>query len=314
MAAEMNVLMLGGARRVAFGELLRESGSCMGVEVKILSYELTADVPIASIGEVIIGRKWSDADVVDDIVGIARSRGVGMILPFVDAAIEIASRCRPLLPDVFIPVSDPDVCRTMYDKVAAAQAFVGAGIPVPATFNSAAPLFPVIAKPRLGSASKGIIVCRSEEELAQIENTGDYLLQEYIADREEYTADCYVAATGEMLVCVPRLRIEVAGGEVTRTQTRRIQAIIDMCRTAIARLRLRGPVTLQFIRDKATCRYLLMEVNPRLGGGVVCSIHAGAPIAGYLLREALGMPVAPVADWKENALMARYMKEVMFFK
>ena len=34
----------------------------------------------------------------------------------------------------------------------------------------------------------------------------------------------------------------------------------------------RGPVTVQLIRDRKSGHNMVMEVNPRLGGGVVTSI------------------------------------------
>ena len=77
---------------------------------------------------------------------------------------------------------------------------------------------------------------------------------------------------------------------------------------------LRGPVTLQFLHDLDNDRYLLMEVNPRLGGGVICSIYAGAPIADYILKEAVGASVRPCTDWAPGTLMARYQKEAIFYK
>lgn len=61
-----------------------------------------------------------------------------------------------------------------------------------------------------------------------------------------------------------------------------------MSRKVIEHFRLTGPVTIQFLHDLDKDRFLLMEVNPRLGGGVICSIYAGAPITDYILLEAMG--------------------------
>ena len=57
-----------------------------------------------------------------------------------------------------------------------------------------------------------------------------------------------------------------------------------------------------------------MEVNPRLGGGVVCSIYAGAPFTDYILQESMDVPISPCDDWTDGTLMTRYWKEVVFFK
>lgn len=307
------VLMLGGARRVSMAELLIKSAARLGHELKILSYELTNQVPIAAVGEVIVGMKWSEPGVVDDLVKICREKEVNIILPFVDGAIEVASRCSALLPQVFVPVSDSDVAAMMFDKVEAAKAFHDAQIPIPTTYSALTAAIPAIAKPRHGSASRGIKVFYNIEDLMHLNNIGDYLIQEYIENRHEYTVDCYVNAQGEVMCTVPRLREEVMGGEVTRTRTCRNETLERMSADVITAFKLRGPVTLQFIHDLTHDRYLLMEVNPRLGGGVICSIYAGAPIADYILQESLGVPLSPCSDWTDNTLMTRYWKEVIFY-
>ena len=210
------VMMLGGARRVSIAELLKKSGARLGHQVDILSYELSTDVPIASVAEVITGLKWSDPGVVDHIVRICKDKEVDIILPFVDGAIEIAARCSALLPEVFVPVSEPSVAAMMFDKVEAARAFKEAGIAIPTTYSVLTASIPAIAKPRHGSASRGIKVFHNIEDLMHLHNISDYLIQEYISHREEYTVDCYVSAKGEVMCAVPRIRLEVMGGGVRR--------------------------------------------------------------------------------------------------
>jgi len=307
------ILMLGGARRVSMAELLSHSARQMGYEVQIFSYELLEQVPIAAVAKVVVGLKWSDPAVVEDIVRVVRENDVNIILPFVDGAIEVASRCRELLPDVFIPVSDPEVSGKMFDKQAAAALFEEAGMPIPMTYSVINAEVPAIAKPKHGSASRGIKVFYNMEDLMHLKNIEDYLVQEYIEQREEYTVDCYVTQQGEILCTVPRLRIEVMGGEVTRTKTCRIPELMKMSSRVIEAFKLRGPVTLQFLHDLSRDRYLLMEVNPRLGGGVVCSIYAGAPITDYIINESLNVNIRPCDDWSNDTLMTRYQKEVIFY-
>lgn len=306
------VMMLGGARRVSVAEQLRNSGTRIGCDVELVSYELTQQVPISIVSQVVVGLKWTDPDVIDDIVRVAIENEVSIILPFVDGAIEIASKCRERLPDVFIPVGDFETSRKMFDKIEAAAAFRKAGLPIPSTYTAVNAEVPAIAKPRKGSSSRGIFIFHNMDELMHLENLENYLIQEYIPHFDEYTVDCYVSVSGEILVTVPRLRIEVQGGEATRTETVRNATLERMSRDVIEAFSLRGPVTIQFLHDLDRDRYLLLEVNPRLGSGVVCSIHAGAPITDYILQEALGIPVTRYDDWADRTLMARYQKEVIF--
>lgn len=311
---KINIMMLGGARRVSMAELFKRSGERIGREVSIISYELIEQVPIALEGKVVVGLRWSDPNVVADIVRVAKEYEIDIILPFVDGAIEIASKVKPHLPEVFIPVGDFEVNRTMFDKVSAAKAFEAAGIPIPKTYTALSAKMPAIAKPRKGSASRGIRIFHTLDELMQLENFNDYLVQEYLENKEEYTVDCYVSQKGEILTVVPRCRLEIMGGEVTRTITCRNAKLDELSKKVINTFNLRGPVTLQFLHDLDKDRYLLMEVNPRLGGGVVCSIYAGAPIADYIIDESRGITLNPCDDWAYNTLMARYLKEAIFYE
>lgn len=305
--------MLGGARRVSMAEQLIRSGQRVGYQVKLVSYELMAEVPIAIIAEVIVGLKWNDPEVVSDICRICREKEINIILPFVDGAIEIAALCKELLPDIFVPVIEPGLAEKMFDKVEAARLFMEGDFKIPQTYTVLNAEMPAIAKPRKGSASRGIKIFHNIDDLMHLDNLQEYLVQEYIADNREYTIDCYVAQTGEILVTVPRIRLEVMGGEVTRTRTVYNETLMECSEKVLRHFGFHGPVTLQYIENIHTGQFYLMEINPRLGGGVICSIFAGAPITDYIIREALGLTVAPTTDWIPGTLMARYQKEAIFF-
>lgn len=309
----LTILMLGGARRVSMAELLKRSGERLGYDIRIVSYELDSQVPIATVGKVVTGLRWNDPMVVEDILRVVIEHEARIILPFVDGSISVAAHCKERMPDLFVPVSDPDTATLMFDKILAAKAFKEAGVPIPTTYKIIDAEMPVIAKPRFGSASRGIHIFDDIEDLMHLKDISEYLLQEYIEEKKEYTVDCYVGRKGEILVTVPRERLEIMGGEVTRTITTRLPQLEEMSRDIISKFELRGPVTLQFLYDIRRDRYLLMEVNPRLGGGVICSIYAGAPIPDYILSEALDIPVRPCDDWIDRTLMARYQKETIFF-
>lgn len=304
--------MLGGSRRVSMAQLLKESGRRLGCEVEIISYELDTQVPIALEGEVIRGKSFSDPEVVDDIARIVKEHDVKIILPFINSAIEVASLCKERIPGVFVPVSDFSTTSKMFDKVEAARLYKEAGFPIPRTYSIIDNEMPAIVKPRKGGSSRGIKIFNEVDDLMLLEDLDKYLIQEFIPNNHEYSIDCYVSAEGEILCTVPRERLEVMGGEVTRTKTYRNEEIMQMCRKVLEYFKLTGPVTIQVLHDLDNDRMLLMEVNPRLGGGVICSIYAGAPIPDYILLEAMGKKVTPSAGWQDGVLMARYQKEAIF--
>ena len=202
---KVNILFLGGAKRVSMGRKFIEAGRRMGMDVRLYSYELSPYVPIACIAEVIIGLKWADPEVTAHIHGIIEQKGIDILVPFVDGAVEVAARCRDEYGDVWVPVGDAALSARMFDKVEADSLFRSLDLPVPGLEK-----FPLIAKPRFGSASKGLIIIHDAAELDALgERARDYLIQECITRRKEITVDCYVTLEGEIITAVSRYRIDV---------------------------------------------------------------------------------------------------------
>lgn len=310
----MNILFLGGAKRVSMARMFIEAGRHLGHEVNIFSYELEDDVPIACVGRVVKGLKWSDPGLMDDLASLVKREKINIMVPFVDAAVEVCARFRNAHHEVWSPVSDEKRCVVMFDKILSARLFEALGLPAPVTMSIGDGRFPKIAKPRRGSASKGIKVIREAADEAQLlAHVDDYLIQEYIATAEEYTVDCYVSRHGKIVCAVPRRRLEVAGGEVTRSVTVDIPALNRLSLLTLEQTGLKGAVTLQFLHDITDGRWLLMEINPRLGGGAVCAVHAGANLPEYIIRESLGLEIES-PEWASGVEITRYMQEVVFRK
>lgn len=185
----VNVLFLGGAKRVSFGRKLIDAGHRLGVEVKIYSYELEPEVPVALIGGVILGRRWGAPDILDHLHQIVGAYRIDVLLPFVDGAIAIAGSYIANYGDAWSPVVGPGKADTLFDKVLSAREFEAAGLDIPATYSGGRPVFPLIAKPRRGSASKGIEVIGGINEFRRIsKHADDYLIQTYYPQREDFTA------------------------------------------------------------------------------------------------------------------------------
>ncbi len=311
-----NILFLGGGKRVAIGRMFLAACQAHGVEGRITGYEATETVPLALIGEIVAGKAWNDPGLLDDLHNLVIERDIHMVVPFVDPAVGVAASLAARFGgDVFAPVSAPEAASAMFDKIRAAEAFERAGLPIPRTYSPGDPSLRLIAKPRYGSASKGIVVINSLQKLYELQGQGDkYLIQERIDNRQEITVDCYVGCrSGRVLAVSPRVRLEVSGGEAVRTITVDDPEAVALATRTLKALKLRGAVTVQLIRDLDDGRTMVMEVNPRLGGGVVCSVHAGVDIPSLAVGEALGLtePEATILP-EAGVLTARYLEDAVF--
>lgn len=322
MRQAVNILFLGGAKRVSMARMFKESGARLGLDVNIFSYELSPEAPVAEVATVIVGRRWNDPALMEDLHNVVAENRIDMMIPFVDPAVEVAARYCASDAGCSTPGVDGEMASLLFDKVASDELFRQNDFPLPANAMEEDVSGRVIAKPRCGSASKGIMVFEQDDfrRMAASDAASDYLFQEYVERREEYTVDCYVSCTGRFICAVPRRRIEVAGGEVTVTQTIHDEEMERWSRRIVRDLKLRGPVTIQFLREmidgedgmRYPGRLMLMEINPRLGGGAVCSVHAGADLPGFILGDWLGRDVKECDDWRSGVKICRYMQEVVF--
>ena len=314
MRQVVNILFLGGAKRVAMGRLFVEAGRRLGMEVVLFSYELSTEVPISEVSHVIVGRRWSDPSLMEDLHAVVTENRIDIIIPFVDPAVGIAARYCMSNPSVWTPFKNPTLAEQMFDKRKADELFRSIGVLAPRNAELEKVTGEIIAKPRHGSASKGIKILEEDEFEAMRSRgeTSDFLFQEYVADREEFTVDCYVSS-GEKVICtVPRKRLEVAGGEVVSTVTVADDEIETRSRMLLDGIKLRGPVTIQFLRDRADGRLMIREVNPRLGGGAVCAVYAGADIPYFILSDWKNGELNVCNSWQAGVKTCRYFEDVVF--
>ena len=315
-AGILTILFLGGAKRVAMARMLKDACRKRDLDCKIIGYELDTHSALAIEGDIVPGLRWSDPEIFADLNRLCTDRKVDIILPFVDSAVGIAAEMMYKYPEagVFSPVSPRVEVDRMFDKCAAAEFFSSLGLPIPATYDGAGLNGPLIAKPRFGSASKGIIEINDSRKLDELNGKlNEYLIQERIDHREEITVDCYVGvSSGRVAAVSPRLRREVSGGEAVRTITIDDEQVVELAHRVLAATGLRGAITIQFIRNLDNGSLMVMEINPRLGGGAVASVHAGVDLPGLIIDDACGRPLTiqrPTADVET----VRYLADVVFY-
>jgi len=162
-------------------------------------------------------------------------------------------------------------------------------------------------KPRAGSAAQGNYKIHNAEELRVLgRRVKDAIVQEFI-DGVEYTSDVYTGLDGKVRCVVPRRRLEVRTGEVSKALIVKRTDVMDTCCRVVAALgECRGVVTVQCIVT-ADDRVRALEINPRFGGGAPLAIHAGADFPKWLMMELLGQrPRISAASYRDGIGMLRF--------
>lgn len=253
------------------------------------------------------------------LLKLVRRERIDLLIPLIDSELPLIAACADRFAECGCRalISSPGVVETCHDKLLTFRALTEAGIDTPRTWSwveamkMRRPAFPYYLKPRAGSAGTGNHVVHSRQELAVFGRlVPDAIVQELV-EGEEYTLDVYTGFDGKPRCVVPRRRIEVRWGEVSKGVVVKDRAIMAVGkRVAEALGECRGVVTVQCIRAPRG-RIRVIEINPRFGGGAPLAIHAGADFPRWILEELLDRPTRiSTASFRDGVTMLRYDEAV----
>jgi carbamoyl-phosphate synthase large subunit len=254
----------------------------------------------------------SDPGFADAALARCVAMSVDVLIPTCDAELLPLGRARAGFREAGVelllaPDQALDVC---LDKLALVERCAGR-VPVPRTerLDQADPglwTYPVMVKPRRGSGSRGISMVGSAQELAEMQASADYLVQEYLPGTE-YSIDVLADVTGHVVASVPRVRervdsgVSVAGRTLHDAELERLGA--DMAVVT----GLTYVANVQFRRDAAG-RPALLEVNPRFPGTMPLTVASGVDMPLMALDALRGKPLPAQAGFRDVA-MVRYLDE-----
>lgn len=314
---DLNILLSSGGRRIGLMECLRDALRDNGVQGKLLVTDSSLDAPAIHLAD----RSWtvtrcSDPSFVTAVLAIAIREQVKVIVPTIDSELlPFAENSKVFRAHgIFIQISDPITVRICRDKVLTHKWLVTHGFP---TVRQCAPesalanpddwKLPLVMKPRDGSASKGVRIIRSHDELRSLSELDDSLIVQDIAPGAEYTINVFVDQHGQCVCAVPHQRLEVRSGEVSKAVTVKDPQVMNLgARIAEALPGARGMLNIQcFKSDRGDLK--VIEINARVGGGYPVAHCAGARFTHWLIEEYLGRPSTAEFDkWQDDLAMLRY--------
>lgn len=318
MDAPVNVLVSSAGRRGALIRLIRQAVEPHGGRVfAVDAGAWSSACRLAAHWEKV--PRCGDAGFVESVLAFCRRHGVSLIIPTIDPELPIYAEHRDAFQEsgMTVAVSGPETVALSGDKLATHEFLTSAGLPTVERIDfdgsmlPAGSDFPLVVKPRFGSASQGVQIVEDEDALRFFwKRTPEPIVQRRAMGRE-YTVNCYVDRDRRCLAAVPHLRVETRGGEVSKCVTIRHPALMDLAERLVAALPdAWGPMCFQaFVDDSGQAR--IIELNPRFGGGYPICHHAGADFIQLLIAETCRRTLLqPVADWREGVAMTRWDEAV----
>ncbi|MBB6692202.1 ATP-grasp domain-containing protein [Cohnella xylanilytica] len=249
----------------------------------------------------------------DNLLEICRQERVEWLIPLYEPELPELAEFRPAFERQGVKVlvaaeKSLSICR---DKLKLHRFLRDRGLPSPDTYEEPFLLddgSQWVLKPRTGMGSKDVYIGGRQDVVPMIGKVHAPLIQRFI-EGQEYSIDVFATSKGQVLSVVPRHRLEVRAGEVSKSVTVVDEEVTRLSIRLIQELELTGPATIQGIRDAGTGKFYFIEVNPRFGGGVPLTIEAGIPYADFL-RETYHQQVGTLHSYRTGLKMLRYDEAV----
>ena len=313
-----NILVLSAGRRVSLVNAFKKAINDLNIDGDVFGADMNPSMSAACnvlCNSFVLPHVFKD-EYIDKLKSLCLKESIKLVVPTIDTELLKLAKHKQEFKDlgIIIVVSDSELVVPCRDKRLTHDLFDDIGFPVPITYSLDNITFPCFSKPISGSLSQNIRILESQDELDTWDvPKSEMMYMEIISNEEfdEYTIDVYYTQESELICMVPRQRIEVRGGEISKGRTNK--ALIDFLKEQMSKIKNAfGCLTLQVFKSKTTDKIYGIEINPRFGGGFPLSNAAGARYPEFLLREVfLNQELSYTDDWEDQLVMLRYDAEVL---
>ncbi|SFT85317.1 ATP-grasp domain-containing protein [Halomonas saccharevitans] len=258
---------------------------------------------------------------VEGLLELCLAQRVGLLFSLNDheLAVLAAARERFSAQGVQIVVSRPGVISLAADKLMTAEFLKEVGLGTPVTYASLEEalrgledgevVFPLVVKPRWGTASLGIEVVDDLEQLrlawryGQLRlpklglgsgaSEGEGLIIQERLPGQEYGLDIINDLNGRYRTTFIKRKLAMRGGETDKAVTATRPDLLEVGRRIGKALGHVGNLDCDVFVHGKEC--FVLELNPRFGGGYPFSAEAGADVPGALIAWAEGRE--PPVGW-----------------
>lgn len=240
---------------------------------------------------------------IQSILDVCTRYDIDIIIPLIDPELEILSSRSQLFKDagILLLVSPQETINIASDKYLTHQFAIANGLSTPQTFIDIAVAvdqltvgalsWPVMVKPRKGSASIDIMICHDKLQLqAAFEAISEPMVQEILVGTE-YGYDLFGDNDFNPVSVYCKEKLAMRAGETDKAVSTADPELIKFGRKLLDSMKLLGPADVDVILTKDGPS--LLEINPRFGGGYPCSHMAGADFSGKVIAMRNGSKLSP---------------------
>jgi len=309
---KVNVLFTSVGRRVELIKAWKKAYVDLDIDGEIIGTDIDPLAPASDfVDSFYIVPQSKHEDFIPTIQEICIENNINLLFPLNDNDLLPLSSGKTILEknEIIVAVSQMKSIDTTVDKWSTYQFFKNVGIKTPKTWlpnDNNKSDFPLLIKPRNGSAGKDVIKVNDKRELEfYIPRIEKPIIQEFI-NGPEITTDVICDFKGSIIGIVNRERLEVRCGEVAKGRTIYNKNIIKDCEKIVGNLNIVGPITVQCILEGNDAYFI--EINARYGGGSPLGFAAGVQSPHWYLsiRSGIELDLPSLGSYKQNLYLSRY--------
>ena len=314
-----NIIITSVGRRVSLVKYFKEELKKIIPSGKVIVVDF--DTKLSPAAQIAVNAfnicKIEEKGYVDALIKICIENNIKLIIPTIDTElIKLSENIEKFNRNgIQLVISDEKIIKSCRSKLEHKEIFDKLEIEIPKLYSKDDYKLPLFIKPVHGSSGHNNFIIKHEADISTKQLADKELLFfEYIDKTfyDEHTCDVYYDKSGVLKCVIPRKRIDIRAGEVSKGVTKK-NKLVDFFKIKASKLRgLRGCVTIQCFMHKKTEDVIGIEINPRFGGGFPLSYLAGGNYPKWIIQECLLDEEIPAYnDWKENLLMLRYDDEIL---
>ena len=198
------------------------------------------------------------------------------------------------------------------------------GVPVPKEYSYEALLkmeklpCALIAKPKSGSGSVGIVFIDTKKDLLACQNLDmtQYIIQQRLENPAAVEGGFFLFDRGEPAGYYGHKRIRtypVKGGVTIYSRCDMNLQLQTLGNELLHKLQWSGVAMVEFLYDSVSGEYKIIEVNPRLWGSLMLAEFCGSEMFENYCRSALGMPLKKARPEKERYIRWIFPWELLVY-
>jgi len=297
----MNILLTSVGRR---GYLVRYFKEALGTDGCVWGADNSRYAPgFAYCDHRAIIPEITHPDYLDHILGICTTHKIDILIPLIDPELEVLSGFRGEFErrGILLLLSPQETIDIASDKLLTYRFAQQHGIGCPKTFTTTAEAmaaiesggidWPLLVKPRHGSASTNLMYCRDRVQLEGAFDACPQPIIQEVVKGVEYGFDLFGDLQSRPISVYCKRKLAMRAGETDKAVSTNTPSLIAFGETLLKALKIIGPADVDVIVDKDCPK--LLEINPRFGGGYPCSHLAGAAFPHKIVALRNGKTLTP---------------------